>query len=365
MRQIKNVAANFALVLVAVTLTLAAAEGILRVFQIPLPNHVDGDREYFTRFDPILGWRALPDVEALHTQHGFSAKVRQNRLGLRAASTIGPERTDERHRVLVLGDSYVWGYGTDQQDLFTEPAVHGHPDVELINFGVSGYGTDQELLWYRDLGRQFDVDQVILAFTPYNDVSNNLSAAAYGYDKPHFVLSDSELHHNADHLKEREKIETWKSFLSATRVGSLIHSAILGIRYITVKTLFPAQGVADAADQIRNSNDVSDRDLEGLELTIALIEALRDDVQSAGANLIVTFIPYKPHILTNTNRNHPFVPILMERLDALGIDGFDPYDVFLKAAEEGAVLYNARDNHFNASGHALFAKVLIEQLEID
>ena len=39
--------------------------------------------------------------------------------------------------------------------------------------GVSGYGTASEYLWYREVGRQFHPDVVLLSFYPGNDVRNN------------------------------------------------------------------------------------------------------------------------------------------------------------------------------------------------
>ena len=51
--------------------------------------------------------------------------------------------------------------------------------TNFINCGVSGYGTDQEYLFYLREGQKFDVDQVVLAFTLYNDVENNLNSKQY------------------------------------------------------------------------------------------------------------------------------------------------------------------------------------------
>lgn len=39
--------------------------------------------------------------------------------------------------------------------------------------GVSGYGTASQYLWYREVGRRFDADLVLLSFYPGNDVRNN------------------------------------------------------------------------------------------------------------------------------------------------------------------------------------------------
>ena len=111
------------------------------------------------------------------------------------------ERLPTQQRTLVLGDSYVWDYGVDQDKVFTEPAVHGS-EMELINFGVSGYGTDQAYLPYQREGIAFDVDEVVLVFTPYNEVENNLSSRQYDHDKSYFTLKHQELELPTEHLRK-------------------------------------------------------------------------------------------------------------------------------------------------------------------
>ena len=46
----------------------------------------------------------------------------------------------------------------------------------MINAGVSGYSTDQELLWYRNEGIKYETDLVILVIAG-NDVGDNDQAA--------------------------------------------------------------------------------------------------------------------------------------------------------------------------------------------
>ncbi len=56
-----------------------------------------------------------------------------------------------------------------------------------VNASVSGYGTDQQLLWFEREGRKFDPDHVLLLFHP-NDFLDNHKQSRYGYRKPLFKL---------------------------------------------------------------------------------------------------------------------------------------------------------------------------------
>lgn len=168
----KPILFRFAAVLISFVIVALLSEVALRLFAPRLGVAVD-EKARFYRFDHELGWAPLENITYAEKDHRYL--VHQNQFGLRAPDDIQLKKTSGRKRILVLGDSYVWGVGATQDELFTDPKVYGTND-EVINCGVSGYGTDQEYLFYLREGQKFDVDQVVLAFTLYNDVENNLNS---------------------------------------------------------------------------------------------------------------------------------------------------------------------------------------------
>jgi lysophospholipase L1-like esterase len=353
---------NCAVVVASLLFAAALAEGVLRILPIEMTQSFSRDRGYFSLFDQKLGWRAKPLVHSLHTANGFSVDVSQNSLGLRGPEDIGPARSNDKYRVLVLGDSYVWGYGAAQEDMFQNPAVHGRDDIEMVNFGVSGYGTDQELLWYRDLGTRFDVDKVVLAITLYNDVSNNLAPVAYRYAKPYFDLGPDGLTLHDDHIVENDT-GSWKRWmLEHIRLAALLDTASQFMKNASLNRTDTADALAEAKERILLPGALTEADTYGLDLTVAIIAALRADVEAQGAELLVTYVPYKPNILGLIDTNHPYAAEFTSRIGALGIETFDPYAEFLTAARQGVSLFNGLDNHFNAAGHKVFAKALSDHL---
>src|SRR5579875_1121158 len=190
-------AAHAALVVGGALAALLVVEGLLRLCPaLAGPLSTPAEKIYFARYDPELGWAPRPLVTGIHRDDGFSVFVSQNAWGLRAAADVGPaRRVAGRRRILVLGDSYVWGYGAAQHELFTDPAVAGD-GVDLVNFGVSGYGTDQELLFYRRLGTRFDVDEVALIRTLRNEVRAHGAAFSVVFVPyyPHIVAGAPENH---------------------------------------------------------------------------------------------------------------------------------------------------------------------------
>jgi hypothetical protein len=319
------------------------------------------DRGFFSRFDPKLGWSPIPSVRQYHSDQDFSVLVEQNRLGLRAPEEIGMARANGKYRALVLGDSYVWGYGAEQADIFTNGAVHGRDDLELVNMGVSGYGTDQELLLYRDFGSKFDVDAVVLAFTTYNDIDNNLDKRAYGYQKPYFKLDNGLTLHDG-HIADSTLRRLWNGFLQESRAASLVNTGVLNLRYMVSARFDSDKALSKAVDRVRTVKELTKKDKKGLDLTAAIIAALRDAVEARGAQFLVVYIPFKPHILAQVDNDHPLVAPLSERLDALGVKHFSPYAAFLAQAKAGTQLFNGKDNHFNAAGHKAFGAFVAANL---
>ncbi len=116
---------------------------------------------YLTEKDANLRWR-------------FSSEEGRNSLGLRSRE-IEPKGADVL-RILFLGDSLVWTGETSSGRLYTEVieenlnrAVTGGRRIEVINAGIPGYTTDQELEFLRVYGLELEPDLVLLGFV-FNDV---------------------------------------------------------------------------------------------------------------------------------------------------------------------------------------------------
>lgn len=334
----------------------AIGEAALRLLQPPGLGISDNEREFFCRFDPLLGWRPIENVTGIHAPHGRRALVHQNALGLRGPDDMKLERSDGRRRVLVLGDSYVWGFGVDQSRIFSAPEVH-RTGQEILNLGVSGYGTDQEYLLYRERGALLQVDQVVLALTPYNDIANNLAPRQYGYDKPFFTLEGGTLVLHADHIRDRAGRNVRTALLRHSRLYAFLVGGIRNLRY-RIEQPQDATDAAEAKAAARSAAEITSRDREGVALTVAILKNLKEAVTAQGAKFTVLFIPYKPHIDRRLPDNHPLVPLIAEGLTRAGIDYLEPYAEFLAADVAGRKVFHEPDNHFGPEGHALFAELL-------
>jgi hypothetical protein len=173
---------------VTIVLTLVAIEIFLHVADFRYLRLGRNELTLPYAYDAELGWFPVPNTTSLFAgQASNTARtihVQNNSLGLR---DIEPER-GPKPTILVLGDSYVWGYDVEADERLTEFLRRRLPDHRIVNAGVSGYGTDQEYLLLRRLWDRRRPEVVILV-TFYNDHQDNSGNYGYWAYKPYFQVS--------------------------------------------------------------------------------------------------------------------------------------------------------------------------------
>ncbi len=96
--------------------------------------------------------------------------VRTNSCGMRGREIAIP-KSENVFRIAMLGDSYVFGWGVEEDKSFVSlleerlnEFTGGSPRVEVLNFGVPGYSTFQEVAAFNAIGKDFDPDLVLMYF---------------------------------------------------------------------------------------------------------------------------------------------------------------------------------------------------------
>lgn len=133
--------------------------------------------------DVELGW--FPVANSYRELHyNQRTTVRHNETGFRD----GKHGLKKKKRIAFVGDSFVWGFDVNKEERFTEKIQALMPDWEVMNLGVAGYSTDQELLLVRRYFDDFRPDIVVLIFCQQNDEDDNQrNRVQGGYYKPYFV----------------------------------------------------------------------------------------------------------------------------------------------------------------------------------
>ena len=92
---------------------------------------------------------------------------RTNSHGLRDRDR--PAKPPGTKRVLVIGDSYTWGYAVAEEEAYPQVAERllaerGRPDIEVVNGGIPDYNSRQERQLLAQLMPIYEPDAVFLAY---------------------------------------------------------------------------------------------------------------------------------------------------------------------------------------------------------
>ena len=132
---------------------------------------------------PVLGWTPT----AGYRKNGVTI----NAAGIRSVTETPVQKPEGAVRIGFFGDSFAFGLDVADEEVFTALLQARWPGVEVLNFAVPGYGTDQMYLRWRELERQFDLDvAVVLLYLP--DIHRDVTPFR-DYQKPVFRFRDDRL----------------------------------------------------------------------------------------------------------------------------------------------------------------------------
>lgn len=151
--------------------------------------------------DPLLGWSLRPGSSAWEVDEGLAwGTVNSHGYRDRERAINKPPGA---YRVAVLGDSYTEARQVAPDKTYTAMAEAelnrnpclGRQQVEVMNFGIGGFGTGQELLLLRERVWQFKPDLIVLQFYAGNDMFNNHRALNISSPEkaPYFLLKNGKL----------------------------------------------------------------------------------------------------------------------------------------------------------------------------
>jgi len=174
---------------IAAAIAFACCEVSARLF-FPAPPDPTREPQLVYRYDPVVKYVLAAN------QRGWidDAMATVNSLGFRGAELLFPKPAS-RFRVVFVGDSVTFGMGVNDAETFPaqlELLLHTRfpgKDLDVINLGVPGYDTRQEVLLLERYVASLSPDVVMLGFYT-NDVPEALdddNSSAAGATK---VLTD-------------------------------------------------------------------------------------------------------------------------------------------------------------------------------
>jgi hypothetical protein len=313
----------------------------------------------FHQFDPDLGWAQIPDHAAFFKSREFEVRVESNSYGFRD-DDYPLRKPAGVERVVVLGDSYAWGWGVEQDEIFCEVAEARMEGVEFINLGHNAYGTAQEYLILKKLGMKFSPDLTVLAFY-YNDIYDNIEEASH---KPRFGLEDGDLVYLAG-PRPFSPSRKAKAFFSK-------HSLLFHFIDYRIAQILKARGEPKGRFIIPDCfhKDHTEETSYAWDLTAAILR--RTDELTEG-RFVVVYIPTRFQVEEDSYRDalesSGVIESDVDRLgpnvvlkcfcEEQGISFLDLTPALSVEYEEGVHVYFEHDGHLSAEGHEVAGRELV------
>jgi hypothetical protein len=356
----KRIIFRLVLLLLGTVIALLLAEIVLRAIGYSSP--------VFYSVDSSRGYALTPKMQGWYRKEG-TTYITINSDGLRDIEHATAKPADT-FRIAIIGDSYSEALQVNIDETFwkileqklngcanTAGAFRGKK-IEVINFGVSGYGTAQEFLTLRERAWKYSPDLVLLAVTTNNDITDNYRAFKRT-EIPYFVYRGDELVLD-DSFKTSAKFKFENSFLSRTgswfrdnlRVIQGIQEGQTGLKYwwkksssaTTATSMMateqpaaqPAAAPPPAAGDVGIDNEIyrvpkDDQWKEAWRVTEGIILKMNEDARAHDAKFIVVTLSNGAQVLPDPKQR-------AEQLAYLGVDDiFYPDKRIKNFAEANAI----------------------------
>lgn len=383
----KRIFAGFLLASVGSALALVLVEITLRATY--------PEMAIFTRHER-LGLVNLPNLDGRLTFGGHERVVRitTNSIGLRA-SEIPMTKARGVRRVVALGDSFTFGNSVEQDEAWPQELEkrlnerQGTVRYEVINAGVSTYGTGQELLLYQMLAGRLQADLVVLGFDVVNDLLDNLCIEEADFRPkstiPCFTMGGDGLAVRWPRKPQNQSPASPRSRLLRLRAAEFFvvqlkrltvwNPGIVGLlQRVGVPVKLPhVPGTVASWYDARFSES-------GWTLTRQLFLKLRSVLESRGVPLLVLIIPSSLQVdrgrqeavrlLGRDQRpiqdffSDPTRPqrLLHEFCAEAKLECVDPLPALLEAQARGESLYYPVDGHWTPIAHRIAAGLVAQRL---
>jgi len=279
--------ANLALLAVITALSCAGGEATVRWLYadsvVLFPRYHTGARygEYQLR-------RLRPDTTFVHRSVDGLWEFRINGQGFRDTREYAYTKSPDAVRVLVLGDSHTQGFESRQESTYAEvierTLERAGLAAEVMNTGVSGFSTAEELAFLEAEGFRYEPDVVVLGFFA-NDLEDNLKAGLYALEGDQLVVRSRE------HVPGVRVLDALNALppLRWASEHSYLYSLLLNTAWDRAKAALLSNAEAELATEFAVPTQSVSSYAEGL--AVKLVERMHELCRRHGAVLVFLDLP--------------------------------------------------------------------------
>ncbi len=392
----------FSAILVGLPILVCLLLGELWVRQF-LPQSDLRHRDLFFRYEPFVGTEGIPDKKGVFGNRSFKTVVEHNSEGHRDGEH-SKANLDGRFRILTVGDSFTWGHGVNNDEIYMKVLEQLDDRLETINLGGPGGDPPSELKVYLSQGKAYEHDVVLMGFYLGNDVVSRRPGPTnsppmwgftetgefqlIGVEKTASEVAEIRRASAAEYAQDAERTASeeasfWlrqnsqlftvlgngRDYASEVMKGSVAYTKIARLFGQERQRHFPFLDFCQEQD----SEDVA----HGWKLAEATLRRFKQEAEASGARLYILMIPdmYQtwPEYYETTARRYGYDPavydlekpnrVLGALCDEIGIACLDLVAPMRAEVQAGRSLYYRRDRHWTPEGHRVAADALFADLE--
>jgi len=261
------------------------------------------------RLDDLIGYT---NKESAESEDGW---FHSNNLGAKSNVYTPPEKLHGRKRILFFGDSFTEGSGLPPQETFVHLINEINPNVEALNFGVSGYSTGQAYLRFKSLKSNIEFDSVVLVFVPFANLWRDINVSRYIGEEwinwgavmlPRFVIEGGELklipppYNSIKELVEENEFSISPRLRNHLRKYEAFYYSCLYesqpfLDYFITYKLLKLKYCNHF--KVKNKFDLFKPDSEAMKITKMILEDMNKEAESEGADFAVMILPVRFEIM--------------------------------------------------------------------
>lgn len=263
-------------------------------------------------YGPYQLRRLEPSSSFRHTSTDGSWLFTTNAQGFRDTQDYKYEKAPEVRRILCLGDSQTLGFEARQERIFPSVIEQrlrrlGH-NVEVLNTGIPGFGTAEELAFFATEGLRYKPDVVVLGWH-ISDFDENEASGLFRLKDG--VLSTGKYHY-APGLGTIQMVKSIPGFEWASQYSYLYSSLFNGVSETRKQILTQKNATAqELAGRVRHQGvEIS---AYQQELSTGLVSRLHELCKKHGIRLLIVDIPWLPQ--DNTGFASSLPPALASKFE--------------------------------------------------
>jgi lysophospholipase L1-like esterase len=335
--------AKVGLVIISITIGFGICEILSRIiYKIDLPYFTDmnGKREQLQLPDNELGHRNKPNFDGWLVATEFKNRIQTNSDGFRGRHDFLSNKGGKL-RIMALGDSFTFGFGVEEDDVFVKKIAAILQDrlsipVEVLNLGVAGYGTIQEFLLFQKY-KYLKPDIVILGF---------FARDAFAEEGGNDLVDNYRFFHKYIEGKADQN-ENYLSFTRRSRIFLKKYSNLYRLTELYFGGYFRKKYLPERENL----------ELRRVAWGLTSNYLLRFDAELQNQN-IVCFLVWIPFPSTIVSQNHS----VADNIAALGLHNIILMDPLEAMKSNPMNYYYSLDSHWNAKGHDLVASLLSKKI---